>query len=158
MTEPLRFRDGPGHELSDWALEDILVVCPRCGERALVRPLDGTKLGPRRLVCPGCTLERESKGGSQWGGPVDPWFQCQLYLTAGFRGHTLWAFNAHHAAHLRDYIAAQLRERKPTPFAACSCYDLRLSMVERLPGWMKEARNRELLVGLLDDFLARAGR
>jgi len=156
MTEPRRFQDGPGGDLSDWALEDVLVVCPSCGERAVVRAVDDARFGARRLVCPSCALHRESGADTQWGGPVDPWFRCELYLRAEFRGHVLWAFNAHHAAHLRDYVAAQLRERKPGPFAACRCGDLRLSMVERLPRWMKDAHNREPLVALLDDFLARA--
>ena len=136
-----RFRDG-GSALAAWAEPDVLVVCPRCTQRAIVRRPDP---GPgRRLSCPHCGLVRDSDGTtSSWGGPVDPWFGVPLWLTADFRGHTVWAFNCAHAKVLRDFVAAELRERSPVSGAA-------MSMVEKLPDWMTSAKNRDEVVAVLD--------
>jgi hypothetical protein len=140
-----RFRDG-GSGLSAWADPEVLVVCPRCSQRAVVRLQDA---GPaRRLTCPHCGLARESDGTtSSWGGPADPWFGVALWLTADFRGHMVWAFNSAHAKVLRDFVAADLRERTPAPGAA-------MSMLEKLPDWMTSAKNRDELTKVLDDLSA----
>jgi hypothetical protein len=143
-----RFRDG-GSALADWAEPEVLVVCPRCSERAVVRRME---TGPaRRLGCARCGLARESDGTtSSWGAPVDPWFGVPLWLAADFRGHTVWAFNAGHLKMLRDFVAADLRERAPAPGAA-------MSMVEKLPGWMTSAKSREDVLAVLDRLTDRAG-
>jgi hypothetical protein len=135
-----RFRDG-GSALADWAEPEVLVACPRCSKRAVVRRVDA---GPvRRLSCAHCGLARESDGAtSSWGAPVDPWFGVPLWLAAGFRGHTVWAFNAGHLKVLRDFVAAEMRERTPTSGAA-------MSMLEKLPDWMTSAKHRDELIKVL---------
>jgi hypothetical protein len=136
-----RFRDG-GSALYAWAEPEVLVVCSRCSGRAVVRELGA---GPaRRLGCAHCGLARVNDGStSTWGEPVDPWFGAPLWLTAEFRGHTVWAFNVDHLQALRDFVAADLRERVPTSGAA-------MSMLEKLPGWMTSAKNRDDVVAALD--------
>ncbi len=142
-----RFRDG-GSALAACAEPEVLVQCPRCSQRAVVRRQDG---GPaRRLSCPHCGLARETDGTtSTWGGAVDPWFGVSLWLSADFRGHTVWAFNADHLEVLRDFVAADLRERAPAPGAA-------MSMLEKLPGWMTSAKHRDGLLPVLARLSARA--
>jgi len=141
-----RFRDD-GSVLQHWAEPEVLVVCPRCTERAVVRRVaDGPA---RRLTCSHCGLARENDGASNtWGTPTDPWFGVPLWLRAEFRGHTVWAFNAGHLHVLRSYVAATQRERTPARGAA-------MSMVEKLPGWMTAAEHREAVVSLLDRLASR---
>jgi hypothetical protein len=140
-----RYRDG-GSALYDWAEPEALVVCPRCASRAVVVALGSG----RRLTCPSCSLSRETAGTtSRWGEPADPWFGLPLWLRAGFRDHTVWAFNDRHLEALRAYVAAGLRERTPQPGAA-------MSMLEKLPAWMTSAKHREDVLSVLDRLSERA--
>jgi hypothetical protein len=142
-----RFHDG-GSALSSWAEPEVLVVCPRCSSRAVVRAVDAPA---RRLSCPHCALTRDCAGtASTWGEPVDPWFGLPLWLRADFRGHTVWAFNPGHLKVVRDFVTAGLRERTPTEGAA-------MSMLEKLPDWMTSAKNRDDLVAVLDRLANSAG-
>jgi hypothetical protein len=141
-----RFHDG-GSSLSSWTEPEVLVVCPRCTERAVVRRADATT---RRLTCAHCAYVADSPGiTTTWGAPVDPWFGAPLWLTAEFRGHTLWAFNAGHLKVLREHVAAGLRERAPSAGAP-------MSMLEKVPSWMTAAKNRDGVLGVLDRLAARA--
>ena len=48
----------------------------------------------------------------------------------------MWAYNVRHLDLLEAYVAAKLRERgEPVPGAP-------MSLVERLPAWLKAAKNR----------------
>jgi hypothetical protein len=139
---PRRFRD-PLIWLYALAANDIDVVCPHCGSRAVVKAqrVEGTSVmfWPRRFVCTACVSSASwsSEGGSsRWGGPVDPFFQLPLWLKAECcGGRTLWAFNDAHLALLEDYVAARLRERGEARH--------RMTLVARLPAWLKSAKNRE---------------
>ncbi|MFC4066673.1 hypothetical protein [Actinoplanes subglobosus] len=139
---PERFRD-PLVGLYSLAEQDIDVVCPRCSARAVIsaQPHDGLTVlsWPRRLVCPTCTHSAwwESKGNySSWGGPIDPFFRLPLWLRASCRnGRTLWAFNEAHLTLLEDFVTARLRERTPDGYHQ--------TLVERLPAWLKSAKNRD---------------
>jgi hypothetical protein len=140
-----RYRDG-GSALHDWAEPEVLVECPRCSSRAVVVAVGSG----RRLTCPSCSLSRETAGTrSTWGVPADPWFGLPLWLRAGFRGHTVWAFNDRHLEALRSWVAADLRERTPRHGAA-------MSMLEKLPAWMTSAKNRDHVLAVLDRLGERA--
>ncbi|MFI6545954.1 hypothetical protein ACIBO9_22165 [Streptomyces prunicolor] len=136
----------------------VLVVCPRCGGRALVVPRPGLPaprsamellFQPRRLVCAGCGAVADWKAdtrdnalvGAEPGGTEDPFFHRPLWLQTRCVGHILWAYNEEHIDALAAYVGAQLRERgrlSPT-----------LAMFARLPAWMKTAEHRaEILAGL----------
>jgi hypothetical protein len=156
--DPGRVRhDDPGWRLARFA-GTILVVCPRCGGRAVVVPKPGlpelryyTELlyRPRRLACAGCGAvaewEAEVRGAAlvavSLGGTEDPFFRRPLWLQTSCAGRVLWAYNIDHVTELAAYVGAQLRERggmRPT-----------MSMFARLPRWMKSATNRaDVLAGL----------
>lgn len=142
-----RFRDG-GSPIHAWAEPEVLVVCPRCTERATVgRAGNGAAW---RLSCRSCGFAKETVGDtSTWGAPVDPWFGEPLWLQAEFRGHTVWAYNGRHLGELRDYVAATHRERRPTAGAA-------MSMLEKLPAWMTSAKHRDDLVAAIERIATRA--
>jgi DNA-directed RNA polymerase subunit RPC12/RpoP len=141
-----RFRD-PLVSLYEMAAEDIYVVCPRCGHRATnaPRPTADSRVSawPRRLVCTWCAYSASwSPEGSQgwcWGGPVDPFFRLPLWLRVQCcGGQTLWAFNRTHLDLLQDYVGARLRERGPESGG--------MTLVARLPNWIKAASNRDELL------------
>jgi len=144
-TARMRFAD-PGVSLYALAENAIQVVCPTCQDRAEVVPwLDGQPRGPysirwpRRLACRACGHVRDWPGEAKhatscWGGPVDPYFRQPLWLRADCCGNqTLWAFNERHLDILEGYVGARLRERGERPG---------MTMLARLPGWMKAAKHR----------------
>ncbi|WP_445281982.1 hypothetical protein [Streptomyces sp. DSM 118148] len=70
------------------------------------------------------------------GSPIGPYFQRPVWLQASCRGNVLWAYNLRHLDLLETYVQAKLRERgELVPWAP-------MSLVERLPTWLKTAKNR----------------
>jgi hypothetical protein len=142
-AQAVRFRDPTSaYSLYALAVHPIDVVCPRCSAHARVIADPGddqpSTTRPRRLACFTCGHTRTwspRSGSSWWGTAVDPFFRQPLWLTATVRGHRLWVYNREHLALLAQYAAAGLRERGP--HGGCS-----MSMIEKLPAWMKSAGNR----------------
>ncbi|WP_328297492.1 hypothetical protein OG389_06420 [Streptomyces sp. NBC_00435] len=153
--DPVRHRD---HGM--WLVRftgRILVVCPRCGGRAIVVPLprlaepkyfSALLFQPRRLACAGCGAVAEWVAGERDGalvgavpgGTEDPFFRRPLWLQTRCAGRILWAYDEEHLEALAAYVGARLRERRTSPTRA---------MFARLPAWMKSARRRdEVLAGL----------
>ncbi|MEW9555880.1 hypothetical protein [Nonomuraea sp. NPDC050783] len=142
-----RFRDRRERKYGYDFIDEVLVRCPRCDGCAVVlarpgSPEDGEAapgvMDPhRRLHCPGCGYCKDEQAGpAVVGGPVDPFFRRPVWLQASCRGHVLWAYNARHLDLLETYVAAKLRERGRLAAGAPA------SLVERLPTWLKAARNR----------------
>jgi hypothetical protein len=106
---------------------------------------------PRRLVCHGCGLARTWEGRSIgfWrssDGPAeDPYFGLPLWLQTETRHGRLWAYNPEHLDLIRQFVAASLRERAPW-------YDTgqKTTLVARLPGWIKKAKNRDEVLRVID--------
>jgi hypothetical protein len=90
------------------------------------------------LTCDGCgTITDASYEMSPVGVPdavVDNCYGLPLWLQTPCAGHTLWAFNARHLAYLKEFLQADLRERRGTAHA---------SVVSHLPGWLKQAKHRD---------------
>ena len=129
----------------------IHVVCPGCGERAVVVPRPGLpslkyyselRFRPRRLACAACGLTRDWTArrranalvGVWLSGPDEPFFGLPLWLQAPCRGEVLWAYNERHLDMLEAYVTAGLRERTPWPSSQ--------GMLDRLPAWIKASGNR----------------
>ncbi|MCX4782038.1 hypothetical protein [Streptomyces sp. NBC_01264] len=154
-AEPVRHRDH-GMWLARFTGR-VLVVCSRCGGRALVVPRPGLAesepssfllFQPRRLTCGSCGAvvdwsAQERDGalvGVSVGGTEDPFFRRPLWLQTRCAGRILWAYDEEHVEALAAYVGARLRERHASPT---------LSMFARLPAWMKSAARRdEVLAGL----------
>ena len=162
---PARHRDH-GVPLARFT-DRVLVVCPRCGGRALVVPRPGLPaprsamellFQPRRLACAGCGAVADWKAdtrdnalvGAEPGGTEDPFFRRPLWLQTRCAGHILWAYSEEHIDALAAYVGAQLRERgglSPTR-----------AMFARLPAWMKTAEHRAEILAGLETLRALAGR
>jgi hypothetical protein len=138
-----------------WLQPEVLVHCPRCRKRATILLNEQAVKGLSCLACG--TQQRDVPARREYERrAVDPWFGYDLWLSVPFRGHSLWAYNARHCARLREFVVATQRERGSTP--ACPGGDRidSMSMIEKLPAWMKAAKNREALVILLDELMVKA--
>jgi len=123
--------------------DKLLVVCPGCGACAHVAPREpgqSALFDPRRMVCPTCGHIKEweqdaydEKSGLTWS--MDP----QLWLRIPCCGEVLWAYNWRHLQFIEDYVGAVLREHTRDPTHGWS----NQSLANRLPKWLKEAKNRE---------------
>ena len=137
-------------------VKEVLVVCPNCAGKALVRADDFDtpkyEISKVKIICVGCgfnkTLENLSKRQDTkqkrgniliFGSPVDPFFHLPVWLQTDFSGETLWAYNLEHLDFLADHIGAKLRERNGFAFRV-------RSIGARLPRWMSSTGNREALL------------
>ncbi|MFC9390075.1 hypothetical protein [Streptomyces venezuelae] len=154
LSPSSRFRDP---QLSVRAfVGTVLVRCPRCAEAARVVPAAGapgaeaaSMFAERSLVCRGCGLARRHPGerlALRFGAePVtDPYFGLPLWLQTETRHGLLWAYNPEHLTLIRQFVEAPLREHAPWHEPGA-----RMSLIARLPAWIKRAKNRtEVLRGI----------
>jgi hypothetical protein len=144
-----RFRD-PRSTHYD-VIDLIIVRCPGCEKAARVVPAPGHSdsgermlFRPRRLVCRGCGLSRVWNGRrialcvGTAEAASDPYFGIPLWLQVETRHGWLWAYNLEHLDLIRRFVQASLRERAPW-YATGP----KMTLVARLPEWIKRARNRD---------------
>jgi hypothetical protein len=113
------------------AAEEVLITCPSCGH------VSG-HLGVY-------TIERFN------GSPYDPLFGLPLWLQAPCCGQILWAYNAEHLSKLREYVAANLRQKEKSEYTRA------WSMFARLPKWMSAAKNREAVLSAFNRLEQKLG-
>jgi hypothetical protein len=142
--ETQRFHD-PQVRLGHF-LGEILVHCPRCDGRASVLPVSRTAddrptaWTRRSVTCLACSytahVPRSENGRMtiRLGGCGDAYFGLPLWLSTECRGRVLWAYNAAHLDLLEAFVSAKLRERDAVPGS--------MSMIARLPAWVKDAKHR----------------
>ena len=163
-----RFTDPAVH----WTafMDDILVRCPTCDGLAHQVPEPATgfegaalsteqlRLAVRRVVCDRCGVvgigasAGRGAGSGTDPGARSPYSSLPLWLQTPCCGHTLWAYNQDHLLLLRSWIGATLRERGSTAHGARTGGDRWESetLVERLPEWMKLAKNRDQVIAAID--------
>lgn len=139
--------------------KDILVECPNCAGKALVRVDDPNprlfEIRGVKCICATCgynkTLENISKRHDPkqkrgkiliYGTQIDPYFHLPLWLQVEFSGETLWAYNREHLDFLAEHVGAKLRERRGA--------NLSRSIGSRLPRWMTSAGNREAVLQVME--------
>jgi transcription elongation factor Elf1 len=144
--------------------DEVFVECPECTKRAVVikkaAPLNvsinnvNEKKESIAIRCSKCgkTENYEPRNKShEWffkntGKPSDGYFGLPIWLTGNFRGNNFFAFNYKHLDYLKQYITAELRERNNRTHS---------TMVEKLPVWIKSAKNRDKLLKLITDLEKR---
>ena len=130
-----------------------LVRCPRCERVAHFERRPGRAADPqgrtypeRRLVCRSCGLSRIDTGPQcATQRPGQGSYRPALWLRAETRHGELWAYNLEHLDLIRRFVAADLRERAPW-------YDTgqKMTLVARLPAWIKSAKNRAEVLRAID--------
>ncbi|WP_211588739.1 hypothetical protein [Allorhizocola rhizosphaerae] len=132
---------------------NALVVCPRCGQPARVFTADGSEnfyqARQWRVVCRSCGFHRDKTARcltiytGRRGTVGDPVFGLPLWLQKTCcGGNLLWAYNLDHLSFVESYIAATIRERSDAVRMG-EGYRRRMSMVAKLPAWLKSARHRD---------------
>ncbi|MCM1975036.1 hypothetical protein [Streptomyces sp. G1] len=122
---PARFHD-PGATRYDFR-DSILVRCPRCARLA--------RFEHARVICRSCGRCGPAANGT-W--PA-------LWLRTGTRHDELWAYNLEHLDLIRRFVAADLRERDPWYE-----HGRKMTVVARLPAWVKLAKNRTEVLRVID--------
>jgi len=99
--------------------------------------------------CPECN--KKSKIKENWEtfvmkykdqGIIDPAFGLDLWYQDEVKGEIIWAYNDTHLHEIRNYVKAELRERTTNRF--------KMTMVEKLPNFIKLAKNRDDVMKALD--------
>jgi DNA-directed RNA polymerase subunit RPC12/RpoP len=106
-------------------VEKITIPCPHCGITRTYKP-----------------KHEEYKVGYQKNeGANDPIFSLPLWLQAEVRGNSFWAYNRQHLNEIKSYVTSKLRERQTTTHT---------TMVERLPNFIKDAKNRQAIIKAIE--------
>ena len=74
------------------------------------------------------------------------YFDAALWYSAPFKNDTFWAYNPEHLTYLEDYITAKLREHSDREH---------FTLLEKLPKFYHEAKNREGLLKLIEKLRAK---
>ncbi|GJH41240.1 hypothetical protein RCZ04_17900 [Capnocytophaga sp. HP1101] len=99
------------------------VKCPECGEEYLIKPQYQTYRKPNPIAPNGLKC--------------DSTFGLPYFFQENVRGNLFWARNMSHLQVMEDYIASDLRERNG------------MTMVAKLPTFVKSKKNRELILKIL---------
>ncbi len=143
--------------------DEFLVVCPGCNSCARVIDFEAESGREVRLSCLHCghskvwekttgivqfgsNAARFESGSIAVGADVDWYFHEPLYLQIECGGENLWAYNLEHLRWLRQFVAADLRNRTRSQSDGWS----NKSLASRLPKWIKIAANRDRIVKALD--------
>ncbi|MGE0932635.1 hypothetical protein [Peijinzhouia sedimentorum] len=106
--------------------EKVTIPCSHCGITRTFEPRNE----PYRLVYKSIS-----------GVAIDPVFNLPLWLQAEVKGNHFWAYNRGHLQDIKSYVHAKLRERQSEGYT---------TMVERLPQFIKEAKNREAILKTIE--------
>ena len=120
--------------------------CDNCGKHFDSRiPNSKNKVESITIPCPHCGITRTFKPRNsefrvtypEAGKATDPVFNLPLWFQTDIKGNLFWAFNRSHLSAIKDYVQSKLRERQTTTHT---------TMVERLPNFIKESKNREAIL------------
>jgi predicted RNA-binding Zn-ribbon protein involved in translation (DUF1610 family) len=124
--------------------------CDDCGKLiSKVIPHSKEKVDAFALPCPSCGeiriyRARNDEYHQYYNGSTqeaDPIFHLPLWFQDSIKKNVFWAYNREHLHDIKVYISSKLRERQTSWFG---------TMVEMLPTFIKEARNRESLLHLIE--------
>lgn len=125
--------------------QKVAVHCPSCQRKAWAT-VDYAH-AKAKLVCQCCGFFKTVSTSIWFFGKRVPmqvsahvYFQAKLWYFATFRDDVFWALNDAHLSYLEKYIAAKQRQsNERTHF----------TLLERLPKFYHEAKNRESLLKLI---------
>lgn len=123
--------------------------CDNCGEKILVEVESKIKMDKMKVKCQSCGQTREYKPTittirliyKDYGYATDPHYGLPLWLQGDIKGDIFWAYNYEHLNYIKRYVAAKIRERASPGY---------MSLIARLPDFIKSAKNREKLLKLIE--------
>lgn len=124
--------------------------CDNCGkEFESIIPNQKEKVKEITIPCPHCGITRTYKPKNEEykinyennGQACEPIFNLPLWFQADVRGNLFWAYNRRHLGEIKSYVSSKLRERQTTTHT---------TMVERLPNFIKDSKNRETLIKIIE--------
>lgn len=119
-----------------------MVVCPKCkGKATVIKKHEAESADLHCSSCHYIASKPVSVEQRSYNLTTDYWFNCELWLQASFKNELFWAHNYEHLAYMKQYIGAGLRQRNDSEF---------FTLVEKLPGFIKSAKNRDKLLKLID--------
>lgn len=144
-------------EMADERLRYTATVnraCGNCGEPIQVSiPNNKEKVTELKYSCPHCHVPEIYKPSNtlyrlkySMERLADPVFGLPLWFQENVKGDTLWAGNKEHLLEIRNYVTARLRERQTMRIT---------TMVEKLPQFIKAAKNREAVLKAIERMLNR---
>jgi hypothetical protein len=145
-----RFQD-QNKQLSDFYTE-VWVCCPTCKKRAVARA--DVEQKEARLNCLHCGCSKRATMEVNYRPdrkavmllPAHAYFGVELWFQAPFRSHVFMAYNPEHLTYLEEYIGALLREHADRKG---------FTLIEKLPGFYHQAKNREVLLKLIAKLKAK---
>ncbi len=110
-------------------VEELAIPCPHCGTVHTYKPWNEQYLVQYRSA-----------------GKTDTAFNLPLWFQYDVRGHLFWAYNHAHMAEIQQYVLAMPKERHVLS---------RNPTIERLPNFVKEEKNRETLIRVIENLLKK---
>ncbi|MET7253827.1 hypothetical protein [Dyadobacter fermentans] len=129
-------------------------ACGHCGESIEVSiPNNKEKVMELKYSCPHCHVPEVYKPNNvpyrlKYSSErlTDPVFGLRLWFQESIKGDTFWASNREHLLEIRNYVTARLRERQTMRIT---------TMVEKLPQFIKAAKNREAVLKAIERMLKK---
>ncbi len=126
--------------------------CDNCGQSIdITLPNNKETVKELTIPCPHCGQVRTYQPrNDEYGlvyknsGICDPIFNLPLWFQTEIKGEILWAYNRDHLNEIRSYVSSKLRERQTTTHT---------TMVEKLPSFIKSAKNRETILKAIDKLI-----
>lgn len=131
--------------LSDFQNE-VYLHCPQCNRKAVANTRSESELA--RLICADCGFCKEERMLVYYAEgktlvvrqAAHAYFEAALWYAAPFKNEIFWAYNSEHLDYLESYISAKIREHKDREH---------FTLLEKLPKFYHEAKNREALLKLI---------
>lgn len=125
------------------------IVCEKCNSIFNLETKNLTKTVKKaNCKCPTCNyinqIEVEfdlyKEGGiySQQG--TDQYYGLDFWYKVNFKNNCFWAYNLEHLNEIEEYVVAKVRKRHLANYQ---------SMIERLPKWIANKKNREELLKII---------
>jgi len=128
--------------------------CQQCLEFLDLSGIEGYKRIPTyvNVTCSSCqTINKVKENWESYifkyneSGIIDPAFGLPLWYQESVKGNIIWAYNLRHLTEIKNYVQATLRERSTDKF--------KMTMVEKLPDFIKLAKNRKDVLKAIDSML-----
>lgn len=131
--------------------EEVAIVCPKCQKKAVTTVNYEEKKA--KLTCSHCgfndvkdTLLTHLGYTANYKAPASYYFDVEPWYYAAFKNDIFFAYNEDHLLYLEQYIGAKLREHKDRTY---------FTLLEKLPKFYHEAKNREPLLKLIEKLKKR---